>query len=164
MDGSRLDAATLGLKYNASIIVKVLERTHRKRTVVRTPTWLRPPDMEPALQIAFRISCQASRGLDLIGSDVAWPHQPRGTFSDQLSERARIFGSARYQRMRGAFCFGLVRFRPHLRQLAADGATVTQCRHFPSPNFRAAQPARPQPKVHYGNTVRNTARRGTRRN
>jgi hypothetical protein len=51
MDGSWMDAATLGFKQSAGIIVKRLERTNTKRTVLRTPTRLHPSYMEPGLQI-----------------------------------------------------------------------------------------------------------------
>ena len=51
MAGSGMDAATLGIKYGAGIIVKRLERTNRSRTVFRAPTRLRSPYMEPGLLI-----------------------------------------------------------------------------------------------------------------
>jgi hypothetical protein len=60
MDGSWMDAATLGIKFGAGIIVKRLERTNRNRAVFRTPTRLRLPYMEPGLQITDKLEAHAS--------------------------------------------------------------------------------------------------------
>jgi carboxynorspermidine decarboxylase len=82
MDGSWMDAATLGLKYSASIIVKRLERTHSKRTVFRTPTWLRPRYMGPGLQITGKIEVRAP------ADEVKWR---KGMFSEaELLKRTRL--------------------------------------------------------------------------
>jgi hypothetical protein len=60
MARSWMDAATLGIKYSADIIIKRLERIDRDRTVFRAPTWLRSPDMEPGLLITEKFELHGS--------------------------------------------------------------------------------------------------------
>jgi hypothetical protein len=55
MDDSGMVAATLGIGCSARIIVKRLERTNGKRTIFRTPTWLRRPYVGPRLQITDKM-------------------------------------------------------------------------------------------------------------
>jgi hypothetical protein len=54
-----MDAAPLGLKCSAIVVVKGLERTHSKRTVFCAPTRLCRGYMEPGLQITDKVEVRA---------------------------------------------------------------------------------------------------------